>query len=77
MTHDLDRLVKLAVPHFPALADFKDLLPGYSAYATVMRYDDTDDPTLEETSAAYETVKRLRELVNTLLPPEEPPHQPA
>ncbi len=77
LTHDLDRLLKLALPHFPALARFKDPLPAYSAYATVMRYEETDDPTLEETSAAYETVEQLRELVHALLPPEKPPQDAA
>ena len=72
-THDLKGLLKLVVPVFPALAEFEDALPLYSEYATVLRYDELADPSDEETKAAFETVKRLRDIVHAMLPPEARP----
>jgi len=38
-----------------------------------MRYDDSYDPDREQALEAFETVKRLRTIAHSLLPPEARP----
>jgi len=73
LTHDLKDLLDLAIPRFPALAEFRGSLPDYTDFAVAMRYDDSMYPTREETAEALETVLRLRAIVYALLPPEAHP----
>jgi len=72
-THDLEGLLKLAAPEFPALAVFEGRLAGFSTYAVDMRYDAAIRASREETLAGRETVKELRALLHKLLPPEALP----
>jgi HEPN domain-containing protein len=74
LTHDLGDLLEIAVHQFPALDDFRSSLPRYTVFAVAMRYDDALlEPALEETLAAFETVKRFRTIAHSLLPPEARP----
>jgi len=73
LTHDLKRLIDLAVAEYPLLAEFRTRLPAYTEFAVVMRYDEAAYPTREETMEALETVGRLRESIHKLLPPEARP----
>lgn len=73
LTHDLRRLLLLAVPEFPTLDEFQACLPGYTVFALAMRYEESMEPRLEEVLSAYEIVKRFREVAHSLLPPEARP----
>lgn len=73
LTHNLKVLLDVSIPHFPALAEFLDSLPEYTNYALSLRYDDYDVPAREEALAAFETVKRFRAVVHSLLPTEARP----
>lgn len=68
-THDLRDLLDRLVPRFPVLAQFYDTIPDYTDFAVALRYDDSFDPTRDETLEAFECVRRLRALVLELLPP--------
>ena len=72
-THELEGLLKLAVPEFPALAVFEGRLAGFSTYAVDMRYNAAIRASREETLAGRETVRDLRAVLRTLLPPEALP----
>ena len=72
-THDLERLLKLATREFSELASFRGRLSGFSTYAVEMRYDASIRATREETLAGTETVRELRAVVHSLLPPEALP----
>jgi len=69
----LKRLIDLAVAEYPSLAEFQTRLPAYTEFAVAMRYDEAVYPTREETIEALETVGRLRESIDKLLPPEARP----
>ena len=73
LTHDLKDLLELAVAVSPVLGEFATSLPDYTVYAVALRYDATFYPTREETLAAFENVKRLREVIHSLLPPQARP----
>jgi HEPN domain-containing protein len=72
-THDLKELLRLALPEYPVLGEFRDSLPNYTDFATAMRYEDSHDPDREQALEAFETVKRFRTIVHSLLPPEARP----
>lgn len=72
-THDLRNLLDRLVPRVPALAEFYDTLPDYTDFAVTMRYDDSLEPTREETLEAFECVQRLRAVILELLPPAARP----
>ena len=69
-THDLERLLKLAVQDFPPLGSFRGRLASFSTYAVVMRYDATIHATREETLIGRKTVAELRAALYSLLPAE-------
>jgi len=73
LTHDLDELLALATPLFPALAAFVDRLEGFAPYAVELRYSSSFYPSGEEVCAGLELVSDLRSLVNGLLPAQALP----
>jgi HEPN domain-containing protein len=73
LTHNLKVLLELSIPHFPALAEFLDSLPDYTNYALSLQYDDYDEPDRDEAVTAFETAKRFRAMVHSLLPAEARP----
>ncbi len=73
LTHDLKRLVDLAIPEFPALEELRVMLPDYTMFAVEMRYDASLYPSSEQAQAAFETIGRLRSMAHSLLPPEARP----
>ena len=73
LTHDLVQLLDVAEPEFPALAQFRQALPGFFPYAVRMRYDGALYPSRDEALTARDTVKDLRSVVYGLLPPEACP----
>ena len=73
LTHDLDEILALATPAFPALSAFLDRFEGFTPYAVELRYSSSFYPSEEEVSAGLELVKELRSLVNSLLPPQALP----
>jgi HEPN domain-containing protein len=73
LTHDLDELLNVAAKECPALAPFRDALKGFAAYAVGMRYISSLYPSPEEAQAAFQTTKKIREVVHAWLPPEALP----
>ena len=73
MTHDLVRLVDLALQEFPDLAGFREVLPDFFPYALRMRYDGTLYPNRDETISALEITENLRAIIYRLLPSEALP----
>lgn len=73
LTHDLKDLLELAAPEFSALGAFRQNLPRYTFFAVAMRYEPSTEPGLEEVLEARQTVKRFRDIVHSLLPPEARP----
>ncbi len=73
LTHDLILLVDLAGQECPALAEFRDALAGFLPYGVRMRYDAGLYPEPEETQAAMQTTRKLRDAVYRWLPPEALP----
>lgn len=68
LTHDLDELLALAIPAFPALSAFLDRFEGFAPYAVELRYTSSFDPSEDEVSAGLELVSEFRNLVKSLLP---------
>lgn len=73
LTHDLDELLALATPAFPALSAFLDRFEDFAPYAVELRYSSSFYPTEEEVSAGLELVSELHRLINTLLPAQALP----
>ena len=74
LTHDLDELLALAIPPFPALSAFLDRFEGFAPYAVELRYSSSFYPSEEEVSAGLELVGELRTLLRSVLPaPALPP----
>jgi len=62
-------LLDLVVKDYPALDALRGRLTALSPYAVEMRYEDLNPPR-EEADLACETVRELRRIVGSLLPPE-------
>lgn len=73
LTHDLDELLALATPAFPALSAFLDRFEGFAPWAVELRYSSSFYPSEHEVSAGLELVSELRSLVNSLLPAQALP----
>jgi HEPN domain-containing protein len=73
LTHDLENLLDLAAKECPELTGFRKALAGFATYAVEIRYDPSLYPSPEETQAAMQTTKRIREVVRAWLPPEALP----
>jgi HEPN domain-containing protein len=72
-THDLEALLDLAAPRWSALETFREALLGLASYAVDMRYDAALYPSEEEVKTGLDAVRRLRDAVVSLLPPEARP----
>jgi len=68
LTHDLDELLALATPHFPALSAFLDRFDDFAPYAVELRYSSSFYPSEDEVTAGLELVRELRSLLQSLLP---------
>ncbi len=76
LTHDLDELLALATPPFPAVAAFVDRFESVAPCAVELRYSTSFYPSEEEVSAGLELVSGFRSLVSRLLPVQAlPPAQ--
>jgi HEPN domain-containing protein len=68
LTHDLDELLYLAVPQFPALSEFLDRFDSFAPYAVELRYSSSFYPSEEEVATGLELVQEFRRLLGNLLP---------
>jgi HEPN domain-containing protein len=48
LTHDLTRLLRLALAHYAALAAYEPEVDRFALYGVMVRYDQTISPSLEE-----------------------------
>lgn len=75
-THDVERLVKLAMSHEPRFAPWLDEAEIVTPYATRFRYPMGGvplEPERTEYDEAFDAAQRLFDFVLTLLPPETHP----
>jgi len=73
LTHNLVPLLNMAAQECPGLEDFRKALAGFAPYAVGMRYIVELYPSSEEAQAAFETTKKIRDVVHGWLPPEALP----
>lgn len=67
-THDLNVLIKAALPFHPGFADWLEVGVELTPYATEYRYPGAEDPDLEEYEQAFRSAARFLDFVLSLLP---------
>jgi len=68
LTHDLEELLDWAAKDCSELAGFRKALAGFATYSVQIRYDPSLYPSPEEAQAAFETTKKIREVVHVGCP---------
>ena len=66
-THDLRRLLEMARPLHPGLAEVRDDVIGLSPFAVDMRYGEAPDPSAEEATEALESAKAVYALAEEII----------
>ena len=72
-THDLNVLVKAAIPYQARFSDFLDTAVELTPYATEYRYPGAEDPEPDEFEQAFHRARQFLEFVLSLLPSSDRP----
>ncbi|MEI6500013.1 MAG: HEPN domain-containing protein [Armatimonadota bacterium] len=71
LTHDLARLLRLALAHYAALAAYEPELDRFALYGVIVRYDQTIFPSLDEARELLVIARQMYDYAMSVVTPSE------